>query len=290
MKKFFKFIFGVIGTVYLLFAIFITACLLFYNQYKVTEFGDKTFIIIDDKSDEYTNGDLVIFTKNANDDIKSGDKIFFYEVTNGKAKVNSGNVTKSEKITNTETTFTINDVHPISSEAVIGKTETAKVVHKLGKVLALFESQFGFLILIILPSMLLFFYAIYNFVKELKTPAPEVAPATQQPVQNPNFVNITPDVNNNQNATVNPANGVSTAQASVNVAPTQSTTEPVNQAPVTGQVNPAPATEPVNQAVNNIQPNMTLNDSINSIPINNQTPVTPETQTPQDQTGKNSVT
>ena len=68
MKKFLKFIFGVIGSIYLLFAIFVTVCLLCYNEYKVTQFGDKSFIIIDDKSDEYTSGDLVIFTKNPNEE------------------------------------------------------------------------------------------------------------------------------------------------------------------------------------------------------------------------------
>lgn len=173
MKKIFKIGFSIIGLVYLAIIIFVTGCLLFYNQYKVTQIDDKTFIIIDDKSDKYTDGDLVIFTKNSNDDIVKGDEIFFYEVTNGKVSVRSGNVTKSEKITDTETTFTINDNHEISSESVIGKTLTADVYPNAGKILYIFESRFGFLLLVILPALLFFFYELYRFVIELKKPAEE---------------------------------------------------------------------------------------------------------------------
>lgn len=168
MKKFLKIILGIIGTLYLLVILFATVCLLCYNQYKVTQINDKTFIIIDDKSDMYEDGDLAIFVRNPNDEIVSGDVIFFYTVTNGVAKVNSGTVTKSEKITDTETTFTINDSLIISSGVVIGKTETATIYHNVGKILYVFESQYGFLILVILPALLLFFYAIYRVVKEVK--------------------------------------------------------------------------------------------------------------------------
>lgn len=168
MKKLLKAILGIVGFVYLLFIIFVTVCLLGFNEYKVTEIKDKTFILIDDKSDKYNDGDLVIFTRNGNDDINGDDEISFYEVTRGKSSVNIGKVTDKEKITDDETTFVINGSHKISSESVIGKTETAKVIPKLGKVLYVFESQYGFLLLVIFPSLMLFFYAAYSFIKELK--------------------------------------------------------------------------------------------------------------------------
>ena len=169
MKKILKTILGVIGFTYLIFIIFITICLLNYNEYKVTEFGNKTFVLIDDKSDKFTDGDLVVFTKN-NDEIKTDNEISFYEVVNGQSSVNIGTVTDIEKITEKETTFTINGSHKISGETVIGSLETAKVYHKVGKVLYAFESQYGFLLLVILPSLMLFFYAAYSFIMELKQP------------------------------------------------------------------------------------------------------------------------
>ena len=168
MKKILKIGLSIVGILYLAVIIFVTGCLLFYNQYKVTQINDKTFIIIDDKSDMYKDGDLVIFTKNPNDEIVKGDEIFFYEITNGTVNVVSGTVTKSEKITDKETTFTINGNHNISSESVIGKIATASTYPNVGKFLYIFESRFGFLLLVILPALIFFFYEIYRLVSDIK--------------------------------------------------------------------------------------------------------------------------
>lgn len=170
MKKIGKVLLSVLGVIYLGVIIFATVCLLFYNQYKVTQINDKTFILIDSKSDKYTDGDLVIFTKNPNNEINSGDEIFFYEVSQGKVSVNTGVVSDSEVVNESETTFTINGNHKISSESVIGKTLTANVYPKVGKILYVIESRFGFLLFVILPALLFFFYEIYRLVMEIKTP------------------------------------------------------------------------------------------------------------------------
>ena len=179
MKKIGKVLLSVLGVIYLGVIIFATVCLLFYNQYKVTQINDKTFILIDSKSDKYTDGDLVIFTKNPNNEIKNGDEIFFYEVSQGKVSVNTGIVSNSEVINEDETTFTINDNHKISSESVIGKTLTANVYPKVGKILYVIESRFGFLLFVILPALLFFFYEIYRLVMEIKTPVEEDEEETQ---------------------------------------------------------------------------------------------------------------
>lgn len=179
MKKMGKVLLSVLGVVYLGVIVFATVCLLFYNQYKVTQINDKTFILIDSKSDKYTDGDLVIFTKNPNNEIKKGDEIFFYEVSQGKVSVNTGIVSNSEVIDEDETTFTINDNHKISSESVIGKTLTANVYPKVGKILYVIESRFGFLLFVILPALLFFFYEIYRLVMEIKTPVEEDEEETQ---------------------------------------------------------------------------------------------------------------
>ena len=170
MKKIGKVLLSVLGIIYLGVIVFATVCLLFYNQYKVTQINDKTFIIIDDKSDKYTDGDLVIFTKCPNSEINNGDEIFFYEVSQGKVSVNTGVVSKSEVVNESETTFTINGNHKISSESVIGKTSTANVYSKAGKILYVIESRFGFLLFVILPALIFFFYEIYRLVMEIKTP------------------------------------------------------------------------------------------------------------------------
>lgn len=217
MKKMGKVLLSVLGVVYLGVIIFATVCLLFYNQYKVTQINDKTFILIDAKSDKYTDGDLVVFTKNPNNEIKNGDEIFFYEVSQGKVSVNTGVVSNSEFIDEDETTFTINDNHKISSESVIGKTLTANVYPKVGKILYVIESRFGFLLFVILPALLFFFYEIYRLVMEIKTPVEEdkEEPELKEVVVSKLDTAIDNDnLNNNDNSlytesTVNSADSVS---------------------------------------------------------------------------------
>lgn len=170
MKKVLKCILGIIGICYFAIVIVVTACLLCYNQYKVTEMFGYTFVMIDDNSDMYNNGDLVLFQENELNDIRRNDTIFFYEVTNGVASIRYGTVTEIMPVTNEEKTFTINNNHDISSESLIGKTDTAKVVPKLGQVLTVLESRFGFLILVILPTLILFLYELYRVIVEIKTP------------------------------------------------------------------------------------------------------------------------
>lgn len=171
MKTFFKILLGIIGAIYLALIIVVTVCLLCYNDYKVTEINNHSLVIIEDKTDMYSPGDLVVFQGINNKDVNVNDEIFFYEVTNGIPSINFGKVTQIVSINNNESTYQINNNHEISSKSVIGKTATAKIYPKLGKYLAILESKFGFIILVILPTLVLFLYEIYRFIIELKTPA-----------------------------------------------------------------------------------------------------------------------
>ena len=60
-----KVVLNILFIVYVIIAIFVTICLLSYNDFKVTELGDYSLVIIDDKelSPEYEKGDLVIVNK-----------------------------------------------------------------------------------------------------------------------------------------------------------------------------------------------------------------------------------
>lgn len=172
MKKILKIIGIFFIVIYCMVAISLTVCLLKYNDYNLTVFGDKTLVIVRDNElkPNYQKGDLVVVTKNENKDIKPGNKIFFYEMDSEQAIVNLGNVIGKEDITKTETTFTMNGDYPLSSEFVIGKAETSKTYHNLGSILSVLESKYGFLFLIIFPILVLFIYEIYIVIKEIKNP------------------------------------------------------------------------------------------------------------------------
>ena len=264
MKKIFKIVMAVLGIVYLGIIVFVTGCLLFYNQYKVTQINDKTFIIIDDKSDMYKDGDLVIFTKNPNDEIVKGDEIFFYEITNGTVNVVSGTVTKSEKITDKETTFTINGNHNISSESVIGKIATASTYHNVGKVLYIFESRFGFLLLVILPALIFFFYEIYRLVTDIKA-SKEMSTNSTEAVSLQNNQATEPAVDTVQTT---PATEpvVDTAQSTPATEPVVDTVQSVpTTEPVVDTVQTTVTTEPVVDNSQNIQADTSLSNSTSPV-------------------------
>ena len=63
-----KFILNILFTVYALIAVFTTVCLLSYNEYKISEFGDNSIILVtnDELSPDFNKGDLVI--------VKAGNK------------------------------------------------------------------------------------------------------------------------------------------------------------------------------------------------------------------------
>lgn len=165
MKKFIR---NIVIIVYALIAIFVTICLLSYNDYKVSVFGSNSLVIIDnDKlAPDYNSGDLAIV--DANKEIEIGDKIFFYNPYEKTFPITLAEVIRKEEITSTETTYTLEGDKLLSSEYVIGSEEDITVIPNVGTVLQVLESQWGFLILIVLPALLAFLYEIIEVVGEIR--------------------------------------------------------------------------------------------------------------------------
>lgn len=170
MKKVLKGLGIVLIGVYAVIAITLTVFLLNYNKYNITELGDKSLIIVrdDDLKPDFKKGDLVIVNKTPNNDIKVGDKIFFYDNYKDIVSVNLATVLEKEVVNKDESTYMIEGDHAVSSEYVIGTSKTSKTYNKLGSILSVLESRFGFLFMIIFPILILFIYEIYVVIKELK--------------------------------------------------------------------------------------------------------------------------
>ena len=172
MKKVLKFFLIILIFIYAIVAVGLTVCLLNYNEYNITVLGKNTFIIVKDEELEpdFKKGDLVIVKRNADSEIEAGDKIFFYNGYQNQVTVNLGDVVSNNKVTETESTFTIEGNLKLSSRYIIGKAETSKVYSGMGTVLSVLESRWGFLFLIILPVLLMFIYLIYAVIMEVKNP------------------------------------------------------------------------------------------------------------------------
>lgn len=163
-----KTILNIIFGIYVVIAVFVTICLLAYNEFKVTEFGDYSLVIItdDEMTPDFNKGDLVIVDKSQ--DVFTGDKAFFYDTYNRQIEVRLGEVVDLERVTQTEQTFTFEGDHKVSSEYVLGGVNGASVIPGVGAVLNVLESKWGFLFLIVLPALLAFFYQITVVVSDIK--------------------------------------------------------------------------------------------------------------------------
>jgi len=155
--------------VYAAIAIGVTVCLLSYNDYNISEFGSYSLLIMDNKDLEpdFLKGDLLIVSKE--DKPKAGDKAFFYNTYTQELKVSCTTIQKVEQISETETTYTLEGGNLLSSEYMIGSAETATQFSKVGTILSIIESRWGFLLLIVLPSLMAFLYEVIEVVKELKS-------------------------------------------------------------------------------------------------------------------------
>lgn len=170
MKKGFKIFLGVVGGLYLAIIIFLTVCLLNYNDYNISDFKNKVYLIIDNDElePEYNEGSLVVIKKTKLNEIAVGDYIFFYNTYNEVVDVSYTKVIAKEQLTEDETTFTLEGDKALSGTNVIGAAKEAKEYKGFGSFLGFLESKWGYLFIVIVPVLFIFIYEIYAFVKELK--------------------------------------------------------------------------------------------------------------------------
>lgn len=150
---------------YALVAIFTTVCLLSYNKYKVSEFGDKTLVIVgtSDESIKYKKGDLVIVGREGYKNANVGDDIFFYE---GQG-IKIAKIERKNDYGQAGTTFIIDGNYQIIEDDIIGTSNNIKVISKVGAIISFLETKWGFLFLIVFPSLIAFLYQIYELLVEV---------------------------------------------------------------------------------------------------------------------------
>ena len=165
MKKFIR---NVLIIIYVIIAIIVTICLLSYNQYRISEFGDYSLIIIDSNKLEpdFEKGDLVI--ADGSSKINVGDKVLFYNTYSRKVSVSVAEIIDEEVISEDESTYTLEGDKPISAEYIIAPVEETTKISSLGTILGILESKWGFLILVVFPSLLAFLYEIWEVIIEVK--------------------------------------------------------------------------------------------------------------------------
>ena len=166
-----KVVLGIIGVLYFAFALVMTILLLNYNDYGVTQFGNTSLVIINDEvaNEKYDKGDLVIVESKKLEKLKVGDEIFTYRVdSKGAPHIQIG---KIGEIYEADEAISFENGETYSTDFIAGM---AKEKHpKWGTFLAIVESQWGFLFIVLVPCFLIFIYELYSLIIEIKYGAEE---------------------------------------------------------------------------------------------------------------------
>ena len=171
MKKIGKIVIGCVIFVWLIVAIFVTVCLLSYNEFKVTTFGKTTLLIIDsdELEPEFLEGDLLIIKRNSDNKINIGDRVFYYNsAMNSSTLVYHDTIEGKEDVDKDETTYLLGGSN-VSGKYVIGKLEGSKVYHKAGLILNIFSSKWGYMFLVVFPTLFAIVYEIIMVVETARS-------------------------------------------------------------------------------------------------------------------------
>lgn len=171
MKQTWNFIKNLIIILYILVIIFVTICLLSFNSYRVAVIGDTAILPVVDEGLPYNKGDLLLVNKGNPAKVKIGNKVLFYRQFAGETSINYAEVTNVEQITDTETTITVSmegKPHMFSGDDLMGSESNVDVIPKVGSIVGLLESKWGFLFLGVFPSLLAFLYTLYSIALEIK--------------------------------------------------------------------------------------------------------------------------
>lgn len=171
MKNIGKILFDIIVCIWLVIAIFVTICLLSYNEFKATTFGKNTLLIIDsdELEPEFYEGDLLIVKRNSDNKINIGDRVFYYNsAKDSNVLIYQDVVQDKQEINKNETTYIL-DNKKVSGEYVIGKVESTKAYHKVGTYLGVLTSRWGFMFLVIFPTLFAIVYEIILIVETAKS-------------------------------------------------------------------------------------------------------------------------
>ena len=168
-----KIIINALVAIYAAIAVFTTICLLSFNDYKISEFGDNSLVLVtnNELNPDFNNGDLVIVNSGNKSKINIGDNVFYYGANEDNMEVIYAPVIDKEIVSSREITFTVGEGHKVSSQYVLGTQKNVTVIPIVGGILSVIESKWGFLFLIVFPSLIAFLYeltVVYSEVKELK--------------------------------------------------------------------------------------------------------------------------
>lgn len=162
-----KIIENVIIIILIVIVLLMSIILLSYNEYHVSQFGDKSLLIANNNMLDYKKGSLLIIENVNYEEIKIGDYIFYYDTTGDNvvtvlAKVSEVNHSKDKY------KVVLSSEISIDQEYILGTNKSTKEYRYIGSILKIFESKIGNLFLIVIPAFLLFVYELIDLILQYK--------------------------------------------------------------------------------------------------------------------------
>lgn len=161
-----NFIIFVVGVIYFAFALFMTVLLLNYNRFNITQFGNNSWVMINENisNETYQKGDLVIVKNIKVEDMEEGQYLFAYRIDN--KRMATIQVGKIGTIYTEEEAVAFENGETYSDEFIAGVE--VKKYPKIGGILSVIESKWGFLFIVLVPCFLIFIYEVYSLIIEIK--------------------------------------------------------------------------------------------------------------------------
>lgn len=157
--------------IWIVVAIFVTICLLSYNEFNIPVFDTTTLLIVDNEELEpqFNKGDLLFIKRDSDKKIEVGEPVFFYNGNkSNEYLINIGTITSKKQVTSKETTYTMNGMD-VSGSYVIGKVNGTVILPVAGTVLSIFTSKWGYMFLVILPTIFLIIYEIMMIIDSARS-------------------------------------------------------------------------------------------------------------------------
>ena len=152
--------------VYFVFVVAMTLLVLNFNDYGVTQYGEKSLAIINSNiaNDNYKKGDLVVVKSAKLENLKVGEELFTYAVdAKGVVSIDLG---KIGKVYPDENAVSFENGKTYGMDFIMGVPE--KTYEDVGGFLSIVESKWGFLFLVLVPSFMIFIYQVYALIVEIK--------------------------------------------------------------------------------------------------------------------------
>lgn len=163
---------GILLFTYFGIIIFVSVLLLNRNDFGVTQFGDKTLILISEEisNDKYPKNSLAIVESKKIEELQPGQEVFVYKTneTDKTIDITVSNIATTTPAAKDNSAYiTLENNGGSWGEDYIAGIST-KVYSNIGGVLSFLESKWIFFLLLIVPCFFILIYEIYLAIIEIK--------------------------------------------------------------------------------------------------------------------------